>query len=95
MLGANGEFFYHSSAILHKYTDWKDFLVKRLTGSRTLPQNFYARLQDCFQNTPVKKGMFVEVVDKMCVSAMRVARVEEVIGGRLKLHYVDSKVNGP
>ena len=24
-----------------KYTDWKDFLVKRLTGARTLPTNFY------------------------------------------------------
>lgn len=36
--------------------------------------------------------MHVEVVDKMCVSAMRVATVDEIIGGRLRLNYVDSKV---
>ena len=27
--------------IQHKYQDWKHFLVKRLTGARTLPTNFY------------------------------------------------------
>ena len=27
--------------IQHKYQDWKNFLVKRLTGARTLPTNFY------------------------------------------------------
>lgn len=39
-----------------------------------------------------KYHMQVEVVDKMCVSAMRVARVEEIIGGRLRLQYSDTKV---
>ena len=34
----------------------------------------------------------MEVVDRMCVSAMRVATIEEVIGGRLRLHYDDAKV---
>ena len=84
--------FQYFTAIQHKYLDWKDFLVKRLTGARTLPQNFYNKVQECLQNTPIKTGMFVEVVDKMCVSAMRVGTVEDVIGGRLKLHYIDSKV---
>lgn len=27
--------------IQHKYQDWKEFLVKKLTGARTLPTNFY------------------------------------------------------
>lgn len=36
--------------------------------------------------------MQLEVVDKMCVSAMKVAKVQEVVGGRLRLHYTDSKV---
>jgi len=36
--------------------------------------------------------MQLEVVDKMCVSAMKVAKVQEVVGGRLRLHYLDSKV---
>ena len=38
------------------------------------------------------KGIHVEVVDRMCVSAMRVATIERVIGGRLRLHYDDAKV---
>ena len=36
--------------------------------------------------------MRLEVVDKMCVSAMRVAVIKEVIGGRLRLVYQDSEV---
>ena len=43
-------------------------------------------------NISLKSGMKVEVVDKMCVSAMRVASVDEIIGGRLRLQYVDSMV---
>ncbi|XP_064607601.1 MBT domain-containing protein 1-like isoform X2 [Liolophura sinensis] len=73
--------------IQHKYTDWKDFLVRRLTGARTLPSNFYHRVIESINNHKFKKGIKVEVVDKMCVSAMRVAVVDEVIGGRLRLQY--------
>lgn len=32
------------SAIANKYKDWKDFLMKRLTGARTLPTNFYNKV---------------------------------------------------
>lgn len=80
------------SAIQHKYTDWKDYLVKRLTGSRTLPSNFYTKVQEGINNHKFRKTMHVEVVNRMCVSAMRVATVEEVIGGRLRLRYDDAKV---
>ncbi|XP_064636083.1 MBT domain-containing protein 1-like isoform X2 [Lineus longissimus] len=76
--------------IQHKYSDWKDFLVKRLTGARTVPNNFYSKVLENLNNGQLKKGMFVEVVDKMCVSAMRVATVDEVHGGRLRLKYTDS-----
>lgn len=38
--------------------------------------------------------MHVEVVNRMCVSAMRVATVDEVIGGRLRLRYDDAKEEG-
>lgn len=41
---------------------------------------------------PIKVSMKVEVVDRTCVSAMRVATVDEIIGGRLRLQYVDNKV---
>ncbi|XP_069130374.1 MBT domain-containing protein 1-like isoform X1 [Argopecten irradians] len=78
-------------SIQHKYLDWKEYLVKRLTGSRTLPSNFYTKVVESIGNHRFRKGVHVEVVDKMCVSAMRVATVDEVIGGRLRLQYVDSK----
>ncbi|XP_041357919.1 MBT domain-containing protein 1-like isoform X2 [Gigantopelta aegis] len=78
-------------SIQHKYIDWKDFLVKRLTGSRTLPNDFYDKVQESINNHKFRCGIKVEVVDKMCVSAMRVACVREVIGGRLRLTYVDSQ----
>ena len=81
------------SAIYNKYEDWKDFLVKRLTGARTLPRDFYKKVQDSLYNHPLKKGVEVEVVDKNCVSAMRVATVGDMFGGRLRLEYVDSEVS--
>ncbi|XP_052794901.1 MBT domain-containing protein 1-like isoform X2 [Mya arenaria] len=80
--------------IQHKYADWKDYLVKRLTGSRTLPSNFYSKVQEGINNHRFVKGTHVEVVNRMCVSAMRVATVEEVIGGRLRLRYEDAKEEG-
>ena len=82
------------SAIQSKYDDWKDFLVKRLTGARTLPRDFYKKVQESLYNHPLKKGIQVEVVDKNCVSAMRVANVGDMFGGRLRLEYVDSTVLG-
>lgn len=80
--------------IQHKYVDWKDYLLKRLTGARTLPSNFYTKVQESISGHKFKKGIQVEVVDRMCVSAMRVATIEEVIGGRLRLHYNDAKEEG-
>lgn len=50
------------------------------------------KVVECINDIPIKKGMQLEVVDKMCVSAMKVAKVQEVVGGRLRLHYTDSKV---
>ncbi|CAH1778139.1 unnamed protein product [Owenia fusiformis] len=77
--------------IQYKYGDWKAFLVKRLTGARTLPNNFYNKLIENISDKNFKKSMEVEVVDKMCVSAMRVASIDEIVGNRLRLQYVDSK----
>ena len=43
-----------------KYSDWKDFLVKRLTGARTLPINFYkvctGNSLQCVERTLLTKG---------------------------------------
>lgn len=94
MFSINCPKFLRVAAIQHKYEDWKDFLVKRLTGARTLPQAFYSKVQQCIKDRPLKKNMRVEVVDKMCVSAMKVAVVEKLVGGRVRLKYTESKVSG-
>lgn len=78
-------------SIQSKYSDWKEFLVKRLTGARTLPGNFNSLFHEYTESHHLKIGMKIEVVDKMCVSAMRVAIICEIVGGRLRLSYVDSK----
>ncbi|XP_041859421.1 MBT domain-containing protein 1-like isoform X2 [Melanotaenia boesemani] len=72
--------------ILHRFTNWKTFLVKRLTGSKTLPPDFSSKVQESMQ-FPFKKQMRVEVVDKTHLCRTRVALVEQVIGGRLRLVY--------
>lgn len=33
------------TAIQHKYTNWKAFLVKRLTGAKTLPPDFSQKVR--------------------------------------------------
>ena len=72
--------------IQSKYNDWKDFLVKRLTGARTLPSNFYPKVQESVQSI-FKQGMKLEVVDKMRICQVRVATILEITGRRLRLQY--------
>lgn len=66
--------------------DWTIYLIKKLTGSRTLPANFSQLIDDSLRSrfTP---GMKLEVVDKNRVSSVRVATVELAIGGRLLVTY--------
>ncbi|XP_023240089.1 MBT domain-containing protein 1-like isoform X1 [Centruroides sculpturatus] len=73
-------------SIEHKYNDWKEFLVKRLTGARTLPANFHIKVKEGLKSRFQQK-MKLEVVDKNRISAVRVAKVIEVIGGRLHVAY--------
>ncbi|XP_072531823.1 MBT domain-containing protein 1-like isoform X2 [Salminus brasiliensis] len=77
-------------SIQHKVTNWKGFLVKRLTGSKTLPPDFSTKVQESMQ-FPFKKLMRVEVVDKAHLCRTRVALVQQVIGGRLRLVYEESQ----
>uniref|UniRef100_A0A8C1XFU3 Mbt domain containing 1 n=1 Tax=Cyprinus carpio TaxID=7962 RepID=A0A8C1XFU3_CYPCA len=77
-------------SIHHKYSNWKAFLVKRLTGAKTLPPDFATKVQENMQY-PFKKLMRVEVVDKTHLCRTRVALVEQVIGGRLRLVYEESQ----
>uniref|UniRef100_A0A665XD28 Uncharacterized protein n=1 Tax=Echeneis naucrates TaxID=173247 RepID=A0A665XD28_ECHNA len=63
------------SAILHRISNWKTFLIKRLTGSKTLPPDFTTKVQESMQ-FPFKKQMRLEVVDKTHLCRTRVALVE-------------------
>ncbi|XP_067164664.1 MBT domain-containing protein 1 isoform X5 [Apteryx mantelli] len=77
-------------SIQHKYTNWKAFLVKRLTGAKTLPPDFSQKVSESMQY-PFKTSMRVEVVDKTHLCRTRVAVVESVVGGRLRLVYEESE----
>ncbi|KAM4606844.1 MBT domain-containing protein 1 isoform 2-T2 [Discoglossus pictus] len=76
--------------IQHKYSNWKAFLVKRLTGAKTLPPDFSQKVSESMQY-PFKPSMRVEVVDKTHLCRTRVAVAESVIGGRLRLVYEESE----
>ncbi|XP_044535236.1 lethal(3)malignant brain tumor-like protein 2 [Gracilinanus agilis] len=71
-----------------KFTDWRSYLMKRLVGARTLPVDFHMKMAESMKY-PFRQGMRVEVVDKACVSRTRMAVVDTVIGGRLRLLYED------
>ena len=75
-------------AIQSKYNDWKDFLVKRLTGARTLPSNFYCKVWESVGSI-FRPGMKLEVVDKMRICQVRVATILEITGRRLYVQYDD------
>ncbi|CAF3101018.1 unnamed protein product [Rotaria sp. Silwood2] len=72
--------------IEHRQTDWKTFLVNKLVGAKTLPDSFRQKIQLSLR-CPFKKNMLVEVIDKFRVSHMRVGKISEVIGGRLRINY--------
>jgi len=76
-----------------RYTDWKEFLVKRLTGARTLPTNFYNKVWESV-GSMFKAGMSLEVVDKMRISQVRVATVVDITGRRLQLSYSGNSEDG-
>ncbi|XP_015925152.1 MBT domain-containing protein 1 [Parasteatoda tepidariorum] len=75
-----------------KHTDWKDYLMRRISRSRTIPADFSYKVEE-HKHTTIKKGMNLEVVDKNLISAVRPATVSEVIGGRLHVKYDDTEAS--
>ncbi|KAE8752631.1 hypothetical protein FOCC_FOCC000753 [Frankliniella occidentalis] len=73
----------------HKYSDWKDFLVKRLTGARTLPSTFYNKVHDSLKSR-FRCDLNVEVVDKNRISQVKVATIEKIVGKRLHVRYYET-----
>ncbi|XP_008299163.1 lethal(3)malignant brain tumor-like protein 2 [Stegastes partitus] len=68
--------------------DWKEYLMKKLVGAHTLTVDFYLKLAE-HMKTSFRIGMRVEVVDPKHVSRTRVALIESIVGGRLRLVYAD------
>ncbi|KAM6951092.1 lethal(3)malignant brain tumor-like protein 2 [Aplochiton taeniatus] len=66
--------------------DWKEYLMNKLVAANTLPVDFYLKLSESMKYS-FRPGMRLEVVDRTHVSRTRVAVVDMLIGGRLKLVY--------
>ncbi|XP_067009728.2 MBT domain-containing protein 1 isoform X2 [Anabrus simplex] len=75
-----------------KYKDWKEFLVKRLTGARTLPSNFYNKVSESLTSR-FRCGMNLEVVDKNRISRVKVATIKNIIGKRLHVMYYNAEAD--
>lgn len=69
-------------------SDWKEYLMTKLVGANTLPVDFYLKLAECMK-TSFRIGMRVEVVDPKHVSRTRVAIIDSIVGGRVRLVYAD------
>uniref|UniRef100_A0A3B5BN16 L3MBTL histone methyl-lysine binding protein 2 n=1 Tax=Stegastes partitus TaxID=144197 RepID=A0A3B5BN16_9TELE len=72
---------------LHDH-DHTHYLMKKLVGAHTLTVDFYLKLAE-HMKTSFRIGMRVEVVDPKHVSRTRVALIESIVGGRLRLVYAD------
>ncbi|XP_044157224.1 lethal(3)malignant brain tumor-like protein 2 isoform X2 [Bufo gargarizans] len=75
-----------------QYDNWKEFLMKQLAGSRTIPAEFHVKMAENMK-CPFRQGMRLEAVDKLHISQMRIAVVDTVIGGRLRLLYEGGNSN--
>lgn len=73
-------------SIVNKNHDWREFLMSRLTGAKTLPENFHVQLRESMKSD-FRIGMKLEVVDKKRISSVRVATIDNIIGGRLCVVY--------
>lgn len=73
-----------------KYKDWKHFLVKRLTGARTLPSNFYSKVHENLKSR-FRCDLNLEVVDKNRISQVKVATIKNIVGKRLHVKYYDAE----
>lgn len=76
-------------SIEKKFADWKDYLVKHLSGARTLPSTFYNKISDSFKSR-FRVGLQLEVVDKNRISQVKLATVIKIVGKRLFVKYYDA-----
>lgn len=67
----------------------KKYLLKSLHHAKTLPGNFYNKLYDSFRSR-FEPSLILEVVDKSCISQVKLARIMKIVGKRLYVQYFDS-----
>ncbi|XP_016325970.1 scm-like with four MBT domains protein 2 isoform X1 [Sinocyclocheilus anshuiensis] len=80
---------YLRAAIKEKNSDWTEFLIKELTGSRTAPANLLeGPLRGKNTVDLIVVGCILEVRDAFEPNVYWAARVQSNIGGRLCLSYV-------
>uniref|UniRef100_A0A2S2QRS8 Polycomb protein Sfmbt n=1 Tax=Sipha flava TaxID=143950 RepID=A0A2S2QRS8_9HEMI len=77
-------------SIQSKHRDWKEFLVKCLTGARTLPTNFRLKIFESLKSK-FRVDLTLELVDKEHISKVKVAKILNIIGKRLELRYYDNE----
>ncbi|XP_041113689.1 scm-like with four MBT domains protein 2 isoform X1 [Polyodon spathula] len=79
---------YLRKAIKEKYTDWTEFLIQELTGSRTAPPNLLeGPLRGKNTVDLIMLDSLVELQDSQNPFQYWIVRVIENIGGRLRLRY--------
>ncbi|XP_062339049.1 scm-like with four MBT domains protein 2 isoform X1 [Osmerus eperlanus] len=84
-----GDNVYLRKAIKDKYSDWTDFLIQDLTGSRTAPANLLeGPLRGKNTVDLIVEGSVMELCDLTDPSLYWAVRVTQNIGGRLHLRYV-------
>ncbi|XP_050427168.1 polycomb protein Sfmbt-like isoform X2 [Adelges cooleyi] len=77
-------------SIQSRQRDWKEFLVRRLTGARTLPSNFRMKIFESLKSK-FRIDLTLELVDREYISKVKVANILNIIGKRLELRYYDDE----
>lgn len=75
-------------SIENKYS-WRKYLEKTLTNALTLPTTFYNKINESSKSR-FRVGLQLEVINKSCISEMRLGRVNKIIGKRLLVKYFDA-----
>jgi len=73
-----------------KYSDWRGYVIAKLTGAQSLPDKFHSRVMEAFRSR-FRVGMALELVDRHNLSTVKVATVETIIGRLLKLRCVNTR----
>lgn len=72
--------------IIDQREDWRKYLIEKMPGFKTIPKNFHKKVNESLESK-FKKGMLLELVDKKRLCNMRIGRVIDNVGGRIRMKY--------